>query len=124
MKIKDYLKELENKIDDNKLKSDIFEKINYDLKEIENKEFNQEVFDNYLDEFNNDGSINEIINSNIDIYYYALRLWAVDNYDWIEQAIEEICTGETDFHKMISYGQYLYFYDQAYDIINTLKEGI
>ena len=67
------------------------------------------------------GGVHEIIDSNIDIYYYNLREWAVDHYRYIEQAISEgITEGVEDFHKLIQCGQYLQLVEQAHEIVNDL----
>ena len=61
-----------------------------------------------------DGSLHQIIDSSIDIYYYDLRKWAVDNYDEIEEAMEEGLTADiTDFHQLIQIGQYHYLTKEA-----------
>jgi hypothetical protein len=61
-----------------------------------------------------DGSLHGLIDSAIDIYYYDLRKWAVDNYDEIEEAMEEGLTADvTDFHKLIQIGQYNYLTKEA-----------
>ncbi len=61
-----------------------------------------------------DGSLHSLIDSAIDIYYYDLRKWAVDNYDEIEEAMEEGLTVDvTDFHKLIQIGQYNYLVKEA-----------
>ena len=68
-----------------------------------------------------DGGIHEIIDSHIDIYYYDLRKWAVDNYEWIEWAMEEgFCEGVTDFHKLIQCGQFMALQDKSHKIIQYL----
>ena len=57
----------------------------------------------------------------IDIYYYDLRKWSVDNYSYVEDAIEEgLCEGESDFHKLIQAGQYLYYREQANELIEEI----
>ena len=67
------------------------------------------------------GGVHEIIESNIDIYYYDLRKWAVDNYHYIEQAMEEgLCERVTDFHKLIGWGQYVALNEEAMQIIEDL----
>lgn len=68
------------------------------------------------------GSIHEIIDSNIDIYYYDLRKWAVDNYHYIEQAISEglYDTNNFDYHASIQAGQYVQLQEQAYTYIEEL----
>jgi hypothetical protein len=61
-----------------------------------------------------DGSLHGLIDRAIDIYYYDLRKWAVDNYDEIEEAMEEGLTADiTDFHKLIQIGQYHYLTKEA-----------
>jgi len=61
-----------------------------------------------------DGSLHGLIDIAIDIYYYDLRKWAVDNYDEIEEAMEEGLTLDvTDFHKLIQIGQYHYLTKEA-----------
>lgn len=68
-----------------------------------------------------DGGIHELIDSHIDIYYYDLRKWAVDNYGFIEQAMEEgLCEGVTDFHKLIQFGQFVKLSIEAREIIEDL----
>ena len=67
------------------------------------------------------GGVHEIIESNIDIYYYDLRKWAVDNYQYIEQALEEgLAEGVTDFHALITWGQFVQLTEQARDYIEEL----
>ena len=54
------------------------------------------------------GSLHEIIDSHIDLYYYDLRIWAVENWEYVEEALEEgICEGVNEYHKMIQAGQYM-----------------
>ena len=67
------------------------------------------------------GGIHEIIDSNIDIYYYDLRKWAVDNYNWIDEAIESGLTGENaDFHQLIQAGQYVALNQEAVELVEEL----
>ena len=81
---------------------DLIEEKNIDLAEL-NDAYELE------EELNHDGSIDDLIDSNIDIYNYDLRKWAVDNYEYIEDAIAEglVDTDDFDFHKAIQSGQYL-----------------
>jgi hypothetical protein len=68
-----------------------------------------------------DGSVNELIDSNIDIYYYQLRQWAVDNWAYVEDAISEGLTeGCTDYHKLIQLGQYMQLSEEASDAVEEL----
>lgn len=74
-----------------------------------------------------DGTISEIVDGMIDIYYCDLRKWAVDNYDYIDEAKEQGLTGEdSDFHKDIQMGQYVYYQEQANEdleaVFKELKE--
>jgi hypothetical protein len=72
-----------------------------------------------------DGSLHEIIDSNIDLYYYDLRKWSVDNYNYIEDAIEEgLCEGVSDFHKLIQCGQYLQLREEAQTAVEELFEEL
>ena len=67
-----------------------------------------------------DGSVHELIDSMIDIYYYDLRKWSVDNFEAIDEAIDEgLCEG-SDFHQQIQAGQYIFFRGQANDVIDEI----
>jgi len=76
-----------------------------------------------------DGSVHELIDSNIEIYNYELRKWAVDNYDKVEDAIDEglVDTTNFDFHKAIQCGQYIALREEANEaleeIFNELREN-
>lgn len=91
---------------------------------IEYKNINIADFDDAYElqeELDYDGSLHELIDGNIDIYNYDLRQWAVDNYEYVEEAIAEgLCEGETDFHKLIQAGQYVYFREQANEAIEKI----
>jgi len=90
--------------------------------ELDLSEFN----DHYevIEKLDYDGSLHELIDSNIDIYYHSLRQWAVDNYDYVEQAINEglLDTSEFDYHKAIQTGQYLQLQEEAYRLIEEIFE--
>ena len=64
--------------------------------------------------------ISEIADSNVDIYYNDLFIWAADNFSIIQEANEEFGT-PTDITKQIQQGQYLYnerdLYDNLEDIL-------
>ena len=68
------------------------------------------------------GGVHQIIDSNIDIYYYDLRKWAVDNYQYIEQAIEEglVVEDNLNFHRLIECGQFVQLMDDAREYIEEL----
>lgn len=69
-----------------------------------------------------DGSLHEIIDGSIDIYNYDLRKWAVDNYDKVEDAINEglVNTTNFDFHKAIQAGQYIALREEASEIVEEI----
>lgn len=91
-----------------------------------------ENFDFLIDYLNGDDNnyisdkISELSDSMIDVYYYSLREWSVENYDYIEDAISEfgVDTKNPDFHKMIQMGQYLAYSNEFYSMINEFKEYI
>lgn len=93
-------------------------------------EFND--FNELMDYLNDDDrnyisdKISEIADSNISIYSYDLRLWAVDNYGYIEQAIDEglVDTSKFDFHRAIQAGQYLQNREDLYNQIDEFKNYI
>ena len=67
------------------------------------------------------GRLHEIIDSQIDIYHYDLRIWAVENWKYVEDAIEEgICEGVNDYHKMIQAGQYIALSEDARCCVDEL----
>mgnify|MGYP003592525146 CR=1 FL=1 len=71
-------------------------------------------------------TVTELADSKINIYNHDLRLWSVDNYNYIEDAISEfgIDTQNPDFHQMIQRGQY-YAYNNEFDIlVNEFKDYI
>jgi len=70
------------------------------------------------------GACHEQIDSMIDIYNYDLRKWAVDNWEWCEQAVENGLTDGTDYHKMIQCGQYEYYNDQFYSALDDLTSEL
>ena len=100
---------------------DIIEAINY--KDIEADGITdihdlQEILDY-------DGTLHSLIDSKIEIYYYQLRAWAVENYDKIEEAMAEgLCEGVTDFHQLIQSGQYVAYREECYDAVELIFELI
>ena len=67
------------------------------------------------------GRLHEIIGSQIDIYHYDLRVWAVENWMYVEDAIEEgICEGVNDYHNMIQAGQYIALSEDARCCVDEL----
>ena len=72
------------------------------------------------DLLDHDGSVHELIDSNIDIYYHAIREWAVNNWQYVEQAISQGITNGTDYHKLIQAGQYVQLTEQAHEAVEEL----
>lgn len=89
-----------------------------------------ESFGELIDYLNGDDSnyisdkISELSDSIVDVYYYSLREWSVDNYGYIEDAIEEfgVDTKNPDFHKMIQMGQYFAYSQEFYSMVNDFKD--
>ena len=80
-----------------------------------------ESYHDLYEEINYNGTIHEIVDGHIDIYYYDLRLWAVDNWEYVEDANEQgIGTNGIDYHKDIQAGQYLKFEQMAVEIIEEI----
>lgn len=72
-----------------------------------------------------DGSVHGCIDGMIDVYYYDLRQWAVEKWEYIEEAQEEgLCDGVTDYHQIIQSGQYIYYRNLAGKAIEELYEGL
>ena len=96
-----------------------------DLKSLINRKCEKgDTFANAWDlheHLNYDGSVHELTDRYIDIYYHALREWAGDNYHYVEQAMDEgLCEGVTDFHQLIKSGQYVYYKELANECIAEL----
>ena len=93
---------------------------------LSNQKF--EDFQELIDWLEDDASdtISELADSKVDIYYYELRKWSVDNYSYIEDAIQEfgVDTKNPDFHKMIQSGQYLAYSNEFYTLASKFKDYI
>ena len=74
------------------------------------------------DELDYNGALHDLIDGNIDIYYYDLRKWAVDNWEYIEDAISQglVDTSNFDYHSTIQAGQYLELSEQAREALEEL----
>jgi len=80
-----------------------------------------ENYHELYEELNYNGTVHEIVDGYIDIYYYDLRKWAVDNWEYVEDANEQgIGTNGIDYHKDIQAGQYLKFEQMAVEIIEEI----
>lgn len=81
----------------------------------------------HLDPSNLDysGACHERIDSMVDMHCEDLRKWAVDNYEWVERAIENgLCADMSDYHKAIQCGQYEFYNDQFYSALSELTSEI
>jgi len=126
--IKEYFKKIHNKefnefLDNNKnneLLDSFIELLNYN--NIESIEIDEII--NQLESIDDNGQLHEMIDSNIEIYNYQLREWAVDNYEYCERAVDEglYSMENFDFHSFIQAGQYVYYSEQAYELLSELKE--
>ena len=69
-----------------------------------------------------DGSLHELIDSNIEIYNYQLRQWAVNNWNYVEDAIREglVDTSDFDFHKAIQSGHFLQLTEEANEALEEI----
>jgi len=70
------------------------------------------------------GGLHELIDGNIEIYNYELRKWAVENYEYVEDAISEGLSDGTDFHQSIQSGQYLFYSQQVGKELEQLVDDI
>ena len=97
---------------------------------LSNYNFNNkdELIDYLNDEDGNyiGDNISELSDSKVVCNFYRLREWAVDNYDYIEDAISEfgVDTNNPDFHKMIQQGQYYAFNNEFYTLVSEFKDYI
>ena len=66
---------------ENDFKGDILEILNYSFDDSSLEDLISFLEDN----INDSGAIDERIDSYIDIYYYDLRKWAVDNFEYIDK---------------------------------------
>jgi hypothetical protein len=97
---------------------------------IEYKDIDINEFDDVhslFDELDYDGSFHQLIDSQIDIYNYDLRKWAVDNWQYIEEAKDQgLVSDDADYHQQIQSGQYVYYSEQAHEalqeVFDELKE--
>jgi len=97
------------------------------LRSFENNNLNEliEFLKDATNTWNYSGILDEIIDSYIDINYYSLRKWSVDNYEYIENAMNEFGMPEKfEWHKIIQMGQYLYYSEKIYEAIDDMIEHI
>jgi len=93
-------------------------------------EFSRDKFEDiselkdYLESDDISENINELSDSMVDIYYYDLRKWSVDNYNYIEDAVSEFGydSKDFDFHKVISLAQYYAYNNEFYTLKNEFLD--
>lgn len=118
-----------HKVEINEDMEDMFERC-----ELEDLDIDVEsVFDDLMDD------VHELADSMVDIYTHDLLKWAPDNYEWIEDAIDEGFVDLTSpagqatspFINMIMAGQYLYYsnlyaqdlHSAKLELIDAIKEA-
>ena len=78
----------------------------------------------FLDEdINYDGALDTRVDDRIEYRNYDLRLWMVDNYEYVNEAIEEFGT-TGDIHKDIQAGQYIYYSELFQGVIARMIDYI
>jgi hypothetical protein len=72
-----------------------------------------------------DGSVHELVDGMIDIYYHDLRQWAVSNWQYVDDARDEgLITENCDYHQQIQAGQYIYYRQQANQAIEEVYDEL
>lgn len=100
-----------------------------DIKDlIESKLGGDETFSDcheLYEHLDDDGSVHWLIDGAIEIYYYDLRRWAVDNWEYVQDAMSEGLTeGITDYHQLIQSGQYVQLSEEARTAIAELYDEL
>ena len=94
----------------NEEKTEMIDSLNellaHESRGINQDEYNREEL---IDWWRDEGQIHELIDGSIDIYNYTLRLWSVENYEYIERAFDELGCEFDDWHSTIQRGQYIYY---------------
>lgn len=121
------MKNLKELIENNK---EEFKQFNPDLVDLIIRKCGEDEIEDSIEEYDlrdtidYDGSLHELIDSEIEIYNHPLREWAVDNYHYVEDAISEgLCEG-TDYHASIQAGQYLFYSEQYNNELESIVESI
>lgn len=69
--------------------------------------------------------IHQLADARVEIYYYNIRKWAVDNWQYVEDAMDEGLTeGVTNYHQLIQIGQYYKIEQELRDNLCNLVEEI
>lgn len=114
-----YLKNLNLKFDEDLVdfvtNADLFNEL--ELEEYDN--INEGILQDAYD------YVHELADGRVDIYYYSIRKWAVDNWTHVENAMDEGMTeGVTDYHNLIQIGQYHMHYNDLMSELDNLIEEI
>ena len=90
--------------------------------ELELEDYN-DIEENNLSGYPSD-YIHELADGRVDIYYYNIRKWAVDNWEHVEDAMNDgLAEGITDYHQLIQTGQYYQIYnDLSSELDNLIAE--
>ena len=113
-------KQLKTKFDDELVDFVLNDKLCMELKLYEYDEIEGEAFYDCVWDF-----IMELADSRVDIYYYNLRQWAVDNWEYVEDAMDEGLTEDIkDHHKLIQIGQYYKHEQDLREDLHYLMEEI
>ena len=71
--------------------------------------------------------IHELADGRVEIYYYKIRQWAVDNWQYVDDAMDDgLADGVKDYHKLIQIGQYYKIerelMDNLYNLVEEIKD--
>ena len=115
-----YVKNLNLKFDEEIVdfvtEDDLFEQLELeDYNDIDYDSLHTEAYDR----------IHELADGRVEIYYYKIRQWAVDNWEYVEDAMEEgLAEGVNDYHKLIQIGQYYKIERELIENLHHLIEEI
>ena len=68
-----------------------------------------------------DGSLHELIDGSVDIYTRNLWQWAADNYEYVDQALDEgLADASNGILSCLSAGQYIQLQEQANEALEEI----
>lgn len=68
-----------------------------------------------------DGTLHEIIDGNIEIYTHKLWQWAAENYEYVDQAIEEgLASLESGIISCLQSGHYMQLSEEANEALEEI----
>lgn len=94
------------------------------LELIQYKEFNladySDVYELH-DALDYDGSLHELIDGNIEIYTHKLWQWAAENYEYVDQAIEEgLANLSSGIISCLQAGHYMQLSEEANEALEEI----